>query len=72
MATPIGDAVELELGGGSGRMTVFLAILRRDLRLGLRRIGEAAQPLVFFILALALFPLGVGQARKSSSGSASA
>jgi heme exporter protein B len=43
-------------------MSVFLAILRRDLRLGLRRIGEAAQPLVFFILALALFPLGIGPA----------
>jgi heme exporter protein B len=43
-------------------MRVFLAILRRDLRLSLRRAGEAAQPLVFFILALALFPLGVGPA----------
>ena len=43
-------------------MSVFLAILRRDLRLSLRRIGEAAQPLVFFVLALALFPLGVGPA----------
>ena len=43
-------------------MSIFLAILRRDLRLGLRRIGEAAQPLAFFILALALFPLGIGPA----------
>jgi len=43
-------------------MSAFLAILRRDLRLSLRRVGEAAQPLVFFILALALFPLGVGPA----------
>jgi heme exporter protein B len=43
-------------------MSAFLAILRRDLRLSLRRIGEAAQPLVFFVLALALFPLGIGPA----------
>jgi heme exporter protein B len=43
-------------------MRSFLAILRRDLRISLRRAGEAAQPLVFFILALALFPLGVGPA----------
>ena len=43
-------------------MSVFFAILRRDLRLGLRRVGEAGQPLLFFILALALFPLGVGPA----------
>ncbi len=43
-------------------MSAFLAILRRDLRLGLRRLGEAAQPLLFFVLALMLFPLGVGPA----------
>lgn len=41
-------------------MRAFLAILRRDLRLGLRRGSEAAQPLIFFVLALALFPLGLG------------
>ncbi len=43
-------------------MSVFLALVRRDLRLSLRRLGEAGQPLVFFILALALFPLGIGPA----------
>jgi heme exporter protein B len=43
-------------------MSAFLAILRRDLRLSLRRIGEAGQPLLFFVLALALFPLGIGPA----------
>jgi heme exporter protein B len=41
-------------------MSAFLAILRRDVRIGLRRTGEAAQPLIFFVLALALFPLGIG------------
>ncbi|HEX5080390.1 MAG TPA: heme exporter protein CcmB [Geminicoccaceae bacterium] len=43
-------------------MSAFLAILRRDLRLSLRRLGEAVQPLLFFVLALLLFPLGVGPA----------
>jgi heme exporter protein B len=40
----------------------FLAILRRDLRLALRRGGDSLQPLLFFVIAAALFPLGVGPA----------
>jgi len=43
-------------------MPAFLAIIRRDLRLSLRRGADAALPLVFFLIALALFPLGVGPA----------
>jgi heme exporter protein B len=43
-------------------MGTFLAILKRDLRLGLRRSADAAQVLIFFVIALALFPLGVGPA----------
>lgn len=43
-------------------MPAFLAILRRDLRLGLRGGVDSAQPLIFFIIALTLFPLGVGPA----------
>ncbi|MGI9433394.1 MAG: heme exporter protein CcmB [Geminicoccaceae bacterium] len=43
-------------------MSAFLAILRRDLRLGLRGGVDSAQPLIFFIIALTLFPLGVGPA----------
>jgi heme exporter protein B len=38
----------------------FAAILRRDLRLGLRRAADSLQPLLFFVVALALFPLGIG------------
>lgn len=41
-------------------MTAFAAILSRDLRLGLRSGVDSAQPLIFFVIALALFPLGVG------------
>ena len=40
----------------------FAAIVRRDLQLGLRRSADSLQPLVFFVIALALFPLGVGPA----------
>jgi heme exporter protein B len=40
----------------------FGALVRRDLRLALRRGGDSLQPLLFFVLAAALFPLGVGPA----------
>ncbi len=43
-------------------MAAFLAILRRDLRLSLRRGVDSTQPLIFFVIALTLFPLGVGPA----------
>jgi heme exporter protein B len=39
---------------------LFLAVLLRDLRLAARRRIDALLPLVFFIVALSLFPLGVG------------
>ena len=42
------------------RDTGFLLIVRRDLRLAARRRIEALLPLVFFIVAASLFPLGVG------------
>ncbi len=38
----------------------FVAILRRDLRMGWRRLGDTANPLLFFVLVCALFPLGIG------------
>jgi heme exporter protein B len=40
----------------------FVAIVRRDLQLGLRRSADSLQPLLFFVIALTLFPLGVGPA----------
>lgn len=43
-------------------MAAFVAILRRDLRLGMRGGIDSAQPLIFFVMALTLFPLGVGPA----------
>lgn len=38
----------------------FLALYLRDLRLALRRRVEALLPVVFFLVAISLFPLGVG------------
>jgi heme exporter protein B len=39
---------------------LFLAVLLRDLRLAARRRIDALLPLVFFVVAISLFPLGVG------------
>lgn len=41
-------------------MNAFLALLRRDLRLALRSPGDSATVLLFFVLAVVLFPFGVG------------
>ena len=38
----------------------FLAIIKRDLLLAVRRRTEIANPLLFFILVITLFPLGIG------------
>lgn len=40
--------------------SLFLAVLLRDLRLAARRRIDALLPLVFFVVAISLFPLGVG------------
>lgn len=39
---------------------VFTAIVARDLRLAARRRVEALLPIAFFVVAVSLFPLGVG------------
>ena len=41
-------------------MNPMLAILARDLKLASRRPAEALLPVVFFVVAASLFPLGVG------------
>ncbi|MEQ1485130.1 heme exporter protein CcmB [Methyloglobulus sp.] len=38
----------------------FTAIVRRDLVLAMRRRSEIANPVLFFILVITLFPLGIG------------
>jgi heme exporter protein B len=41
-------------------MNGFVAVLRRELRIALRRKGDALNVLVFFVVVASLFPLGVG------------
>ncbi|MFQ3323332.1 MAG: heme exporter protein B [Pseudomonadales bacterium] len=38
----------------------FVAIIRRDLLLALRRKGDIANPLIFALIVISLFPLGLG------------
>lgn len=40
-------------------LRVFLGMLERDLRLAFRRSGELLTPLLFFLLVVTLFPLGL-------------
>ena len=50
----------------------FIALLRRDLLLAFRHRGELANPLIFFLMIVTLFPLGVspeiGLLRKIAPG----
>ena len=41
-------------------MSGWTWIVRRDLRLALKRGGDSANVVVFFVLAITLFPLGIG------------
>ena len=41
-------------------MSAFLAIIRRDLLLAMRRKSEVLTALFFFIIVVSLFPLGIG------------
>lgn len=41
-------------------ITPFKAVLVRDLRLALRSRGDWINPLVFFVIVVTLFPLGIG------------
>ncbi len=41
-------------------MNAFLAVVRRDMRLSLRQSTDSLMTLVFFVIAVVLFPFGVG------------
>ena len=41
-------------------MTLFIALVRRDLTLGFARLGGILLPLVFFMLVVSLFPFAIG------------
>jgi hypothetical protein len=40
-------------------MSVFNAVLARDLRVAFRRWSELAHPLIFFVIVVTLFPLAL-------------
>jgi heme exporter protein B len=40
-------------------VSAFVAIVRRDVRLAMRRLSEAANPLLFFVIVTTLFPLAL-------------
>lgn len=41
-------------------LAATLCVLRRDLTIALRRLQDALTPLIFFVIVVSLFPLGVG------------
>lgn len=43
-----------------GLLSVLTALLRRDVLLGYRRRADLANPLLFFLMVIVLFPLGLG------------
>jgi heme exporter protein B len=46
----------------------FLAVLERDLKVGFRRFGELAQPLLFFIIVTLLLPFALERKEELLSG----
>ena len=53
-------------------MRIYLHILRRDLLLAMRHRAELINPLLFFVLVVVLFPLGIGTEQKLLSSIAPA
>ena len=51
-------------------MTAFLGLFQRDLLVALRRPTDAANPLVFFVLAVLLLGVGAGGAERGLGDSA--
>lgn len=41
-------------------MSVFFAVIQRDLQLGMRQRTELLTPMIFFLIVISLFPLGLG------------
>lgn len=48
------------MGNHISPLSAFLGVLRRDLQLAVRNRSELVNPLLFFILVVSLFPLGIG------------
>ncbi len=63
--TPAPDRAKTSAAIGANTSAVFTSVLLRDLRLASRRRIDALLPLAFFLVALSLFPLGVGPEPKT-------
>ncbi|MCL5668957.1 MAG: heme exporter protein CcmB, partial [Gammaproteobacteria bacterium] len=50
------------MSGAAGVWGALGTLIRRDLLLALRRRAQALNPLVFFVIVVTLFPLGLGPA----------
>ena len=48
----------------AGAHRAFLAIVQRDLRVAQRRRAELANPLLFFVIVVSLFPMALGPERQ--------
>ncbi len=57
-STPVAAAAPV--AAGSGSLAAMTALLQRDLRIALRRRADTGAVLVFFLIVVSLFPLGVG------------
>jgi len=56
-----------EIDQPPGMLSLFMAILRRDLTLSARRMGQWLNPLIFFVIVVSLFPLGIGPSPQTLS-----
>ena len=50
----------VETPSADNAIAAFLCVVRRDIQLSLRRRADALNTLVFFVIVVSLFPLGVG------------
>lgn len=50
-----------------GGLDAFISLWRRDMLLAFRNVNEIANPLIFFLIVVSLFPLGVSPAPKTLS-----
>jgi heme exporter protein B len=57
-------STELPADSGAATFSLFRATLRRDLLLALRQRSEMLNPLVFFLIAISLVPLGISPESK--------
>jgi len=61
-STPVNPVSPSQTAGLGG---AFMGMLRREMTLAWRNRAEISNPLIFFVLVVSMFPLGVGPARET-------